>query len=488
MSQKQSVLERYPEYEAIIGIEVHTQLTTQSKIFSSSANGLSEAPNAHIDPTCAGLPGALPVVNEKVVEYALMAGCATNSEIARQCHFDRKHYFYPDLPKGYQITQDRRPICTQGHVPIRLADGTHTSIRLKRIHMEEDAGKSIHDAHQHYSYVDLNRAGTPLLEIVSEADIRSPEEARAYLKMLRLMVMQIGICTGDMEKGAFRADSNISVRKKGSSEFSTKCELKNINSFKFIGDALEYEIERQIQLHEAGKPVEQETRLWDTQERKTVAMRKKEEAADYRYFRDPDLPPLYIAESWIDDVHGQLPELPHQRYDRMQEQYGLSHEEADMFMQDPALTRYFETARRHTDSPHVIKWLLRDVIAYLKEQKMSIDTFHIRPQQLADLMNLIDEGTITTRTAREVYEVMLEEGRNPRTIVEERGLQQIQDTSELEGIIETVLSDNPQQVATYKAGKEKLFGFFVGQVMKQTGGTADPKTVQELLQHKLKQQ
>jgi len=485
VSQKQSVLERYPEYEAVIGIEVHTQLTTESKIFSSGANGTSETPNAHIDPTCAGFPGALPVVNEKVVECALMAGCATESEIARQCHFDRKHYFYPDLPKGYQITQDRRPICTSGTVPIRLADGTHKNIHLKRIHMEEDAGKSIHDAHPHKTYVDLNRAGTPLLEIVSEADIRSAQEAQAYLKMLRLMVMQCGICTGDMEKGAFRADSNISVRKKGEQEFRTKCELKNINSFKFIGDALEYEIERHIKLHEQGKPVEQETRLWNTEQRKTVAMRTKEEAADYRYFRDPDLTPIYIADSWITHVRNSLPELPYQRYDRMRETYQLGHEEADMFMQDPALARYFEEARQHTSSSHVIKWLLRDVVAYLKEHKMNITNLHIRPKQLAQLMNLIEDETITTRIAKDVFDQMLESGKDPRTIVEEQGLQQMQDTGELENVIKEVIDNNPQQVEAYKNGKEKLFGFFVGQAMKQTGGKADPQKVQELIKKHL---
>jgi len=487
VSQKQSILEQYPEYEAVIGIEVHTQLTTESKIFSSSANGPSDEPNNHVDPVCTGFPGTLPVVNEKVIEYALMAGCATDSDIARQCHFDRKHYFYPDLPKGYQITQDRRPICTQGSVPIRLADGTSKSIRLKRIHMEEDAGKSIHDAHPRKSYVDLNRAGTPLLEIVSEADIRSPQEAQAYLKILRLMVMQCGICTGDMEKGAFRADSNISVRKKGETGFNTKCELKNINSFKFIGDALEYEIERQIKLHEAGKPVEQETRLWNTEKRKTVTMRKKEEAADYRYFRDPDLPPLYITDSWIGDVQGRLPELPHQRYDRIKKAYELSHEEADMFMQDRPLANYFEQARRYTESPHLIKWLLRDVVAYLKEHKLSITEFHIRPKQLAQLMNLIEDQTITTRVAKDVFDQMLASGKDPKTIVEEQGLEQMQDTGELERIVKEVVDNNPQQVEAYKNGKEKLFGFFVGQIMKQTGGTADPQAVKEVLQKYLAQ-
>lgn len=476
-----SVLDNYPEYAINIGIEVHVQLTTNSKIFCASHNEQADQANKNICNICAGYPGVLPVLNKKVVDYAILAALATHSTITPVCAFARKHYFYPDLPKGYQTTQGTEPICTNGYVPIRLEDGTFKHINLIRIHMEEDAGKNIHASGTHESFVDLNRAGTPLLEIVSAPEITSTYQAKAYLKALHQIVTYLGICSGNMEEGAFRADTNISVRKKNDTQLGTRCELKNINSFKFIGDAIEYEIERQIDVLENGGSVTQETRLWDTAAKTSKTMRSKEEAADYRYFADPDLPYIKIDNDWIEQIKAQLPELPHDKLIRLTQQVGLSDYEAEILVDNKDIAQYFETAYALTKSKHLINWILRDLMGYLKEHKITLHECKITPELLAQLIQLLDNGTINGPAAKEVFEIMAQTGDNPATIVKTKGLEQIGSIEELEAIVRDIVAKNPQQVEQYKSGKDKMFGFFVGQAMKLTQGKGNPQIIQDLL-------
>jgi len=484
VSSTTSVLDRYPDYEATIGIEVHVQLMTESKIFCASPNYVPKDPNTHICIICAGYPGVLPVLNKKVVDHAILAGLATNCTLAEYSRFDRKHYFYPDLPKNYQITQNFEPICTNGYIPIRLEDGTIKNIRLTRIHIEEDAGKSIHAEFSNESFVDLNRAGTPLLEIVSEPDIANAYEARTYLKALRSIVQYIGVCTGNMEEGAFRADTNISVRKKGATKLGTRCELKNINSFKFISDAIEYEINRQIELLNEGGVVRQETRLWA--KNKTVTMRSKEEAADYRYFPDPDLPIIKLDEAQIDAMRQIMPELPHQKFDRFCAQQGLTPYEADILIEDLELANYFDETMRHSPSKQAINWILRDVIGYLNEYKITLKEFKITPEKLAAILDMLEKDIINNHAAKEVFTIVAQTGENPVAIVKEKGLEQIGISEELEAMIKAIVDNNPGQVAGYKSGNDRLFGFFVGEAMKQTKGKGNPKIIQDLLKKYLK--
>jgi aspartyl-tRNA(Asn)/glutamyl-tRNA(Gln) amidotransferase subunit B len=480
VKSESSVLSRYPDYEATIGIEVHAQLTTNSKIFCPCLNRIEHTPNVNICPICAGHPGVLPVLNKEVLTCAIQAGLATDSVIAEATTFARKHYFYPDLPKNYQVSQSDNPICSEGHVTITKEDGTSKNIRLIRIHMEEDAGKNIHSNYSNESYVDLNRAGTPLLEMVSYPDISDAYEAREYLKTLRLIVQYLGICTGNMEEGAFRADTNISVRKKGATKLGTKCELKNINSFKFIADAIEYEIERQIQLLESGQKVIQETRLWDVKEGKTKVMRTKEEAADYRYFNDPDLPIIKIHKETIDQIRKTLPELPKQRFEHLIKA-GLTPYEADILLNERELADFYEKAAQFTASKHLINWVLRDLMKLLKDQKIAIGESKITPRLLAELVNLLDQGIINNRAAQEVFLTMAQTGQEPQAIVKEKGLEQVGDIKELDTIIQEIVAQNPQQVAEYKAGREKVWGFFVGQAMQKTKGKGNPQLINELL-------
>ncbi|MBS1986479.1 Asp-tRNA(Asn)/Glu-tRNA(Gln) amidotransferase subunit GatB [Candidatus Dependentiae bacterium] len=479
------MLDQYPAYEVTIGIEVHVQLATQTKIFCACANEVGKEPNTNICNVCTGQPGVLPVLNKKVVDYAIAAGLATHSTIAPVCSFSRKHYFYPDLPKNYQITQGSDPICSEGNVPIRLEDGSTKRIRLMRIHMEEDAGKNIHASGSNESFVDLNRTGTPLLEIVTHPDIASTYEARTYLKALRLLVQSLGICSGNMEDGAFRADTNISVRKKGAQKLGTRCELKNINSFKFISDAIEYEIERQITLLESGGTVRQETRLWDTKEHKTIMMRSKEEAADYRYLTDPDLPLLVIDEGWIDRITHTLAELPYERFNRLMADYGLSPQEAEILLDDMPLAIYFETAYACTASKSLINWVVRDIMGYLKEHKIALAECKVTPEKLAALVALLEKGTINNHAAKQVFETVAKTGQEPAVIVKEAGLEQMDSSDELQVIILEIIAANPKVVADYKSGKDKLFGFFVGQVMQKTKGKGNPTLIQELLKKEL---
>lgn len=485
MTQKLSALDRYPSYRTDIGIEVHVQLNTASKIFCSCSNGQTDQPNAHICPICCGYPGVLPVLNKEVVVSAIKAGIATHSKIAHKSIFARKHYFYPDLPKNYQITQDKFPICVGGHITITKEDGTQKNIRLIRIHIEEDAGKNIHAAFNNTSFVDFNRTGTPLLEIVSYPDIENAEEAKAYLKALRSIVQALGISTGNMEEGSFRADTNISVRKKDSSELGTRCELKNINSFKFIGDAIEYEIERQIGVIEEGKKVTQQTLLWDTKNKVSQPMRSKEEAADYRYFPDPDLPIIEVTDAWIEEVRKNLPELPDHKVARLQSQYGLTKYEADILIEDKELANYYEQAAKHNHNKLLINWVLRDVMGYLKENKLTFATFKITPEKLASLTALIDKGTINSQAARVVFETIAVDGSEPADVVKAKGLEQIGDSAELEKIIADIVQSNPAMVTQYKSGKDKLFGFFVGQAMQKTQGKGNPVIINELLKKHL---
>ena len=482
-----SALSRYPDYEATIGIEVHVQLTTSSKIFCSCSNGSAQEANTTICQICTGRPGVLPVLNEKVIEYAVMAGLATNCTINTTNAFARKHYFYPDLPKNYQITQSDRPICTDGYVTIKREDGSNKNIRLIRIHMEEDAGKNIHSQYSDESFVDLNRTGTPLLEIVTYPDISNAHEAKAYLKALHGIVTYLGICSGNMEEGAFRADTNISVRKKGAVKLGTKCELKNINSFKFISDAIEHELERQIQLLENGGRVVQETRLWDVKAGITKTMRVKEESADYRYFDDPDLPIVFISNETIDRIQKQLPELPAQKHERLKQIYGLSDYEAEILINDPELSNYYESSAQLKQSPLTINWVLRDISAYCKEYKVSFNDCPVTPAYLAEIVELIETNTINSRTAQDVFLLCAQSQKSPKLIVKEQGLEQISDTGALETLIQEIVAAFPQQHSDYKAGKDKLFGFFVGHSMQKTKGKADPKVIQDLLKKYLAQ-
>lgn len=485
MSKRTSILDKYPDYALNIGIEVHVQLKTKSKIFCSCSNKVVKEPNTTVCNICAGHPGVLPVLNKKVVNNAILAGLATHCSIANICTFARKHYYYPDLPKGYQVTQGDVPICSDGYVPIRLEDGSEKKIRLMRIHMEEDAGKNIHASMSNESFVDLNRAGTPLLEMVTHPDITSTYEARAYLKTLRSIVQYLNICTGNMEEGAFRADTNISVRKKDSEKLGTRVELKNINSFKFIGDAIEHEIERHIKLLESGKKIKQETRLWDTKNKKSIVMRSKEEAADYRYFDEPDLPLIEINEEWISRVHSQLPELPSEKFERFVHEKNLSPYEAEILVEDRELANYFDKASSLTESKHVVNWILRDLMGYLKENKLSLIECKMTPEKLAELIELMENGTINNTAAKEVFEIVAKTGQSPTEVVEEKGLKQIGSVDELEKIVKQIIADNPDNVALYKSGKERVFGFFVGQSMKQTQGKGNPKIIQELLKKHL---
>jgi len=397
-----SVLSKFPEYESTIGIEVHVQLKTKSKIFCSCKNQFGDEPNKNVCQICTGHPGVLPVLNKKVVDFAIMAGLATNCEIAQTCKFARKHYMYPDLPKNYQITQADLPICSNGSVPIEQPDGSIKKVGLTRIHIEEDAGKNIH-ATPDESYVDLNRTGSPLLEVVSEPDICSSYEAKAYLIRLKNIVQYLGISDADMDKGSFRGDVNISVKKKNVKELGTRVELKNINSFKFITQAIEYEIERQINLIESGETVKQETRLWDTKNHKSVFMRSKEEAEDYRYLIEPDLPLIVVDDEWKENIKKQLPELPHQKLARLQKEYGLSLYESEILINDVALANYFEITAKKSNLPkQVSNWMLRNLLGYLKENKINLQEFKITPENFSNFVTEIDKGTINTATAQDV--------------------------------------------------------------------------------------
>jgi aspartyl-tRNA(Asn)/glutamyl-tRNA(Gln) amidotransferase subunit B len=475
--------------EAVIGLEVHAQLLTDSKIFCGCSTRFGSEPNANACPVCAGFPGVLPVLNKRVVEFAVRAGLATHCEIAGASRLARKNYFYPDLPKGYQISQYELPLCARGYIDIEI-NGSSKRVRLTRIHVEEDAGKTIHDMRPDASLVDLNRAGVPLLEIVSEPDLRSAEEARAYLKQLRTILQYLAICDGNMEEGSLRCDANVSVRAKESEDLGTKVEIKNLNSFKAVEKAIDYEIARQNAAIEEGGLLVQETRLWDENSETTRSMRSKESAHDYRYFPDPDLPPILIDDHWIAEIKATLPELPDQRRARFMDHYKLPAYDAELLTARKDVAEYFEAALAlHRNAKALGNWIIGDLFRVLKERKLDeqlvISRWPVQPAQLAELVNLIDDGKISGRIAKTVFGLLLDSPRSPLEIVAEQGLEQVSNSGSLDGAVDEVLARHAKQVGDYRAGNDKVFGFLVGQVMNATGGKANPKMVNEILKRKL---
>ncbi|NVM20454.1 MAG: Asp-tRNA(Asn)/Glu-tRNA(Gln) amidotransferase subunit GatB [Desulfobacterales bacterium] len=474
------------DYETVIGLEVHAQLLTNTKIFCSCSTEFGAPPNTHVCPVCLGMPGVLPVLNRKVVDYTILMALATNCTIAPESRFARKNYFYPDLPKGYQISQYELPIAEHGRLLIEV-NNHKKRIGITRIHMEEDAGKLIHHPRRPVSMVDFNRTGVPLIEIVSEPDISTPEEAGAYLRQLRAILRYLEICDGNMEEGSFRCDANVSVRPAGTDTFGTRTELKNMNSFKHVENALSYEIHRQKELVEDGMQVVQETRLWDPEKGVTVSMRGKEEAHDYRYFPDPNLVPLVIDKEWVEEIRSGLPELPDARKARFIADYGLPSYDAEVLTDSRPLADYFEECVKHFPEPKTVSnWVMVSLLAVLKGENKTIEESPISSERLAELLRLIDSGLISGKIAKTVFEEMASTGKAPETIVREKGLIQITDTDAIADVVRQVLADHAKEVSDYKAGKTKLFGFFVGQVMKATGGKANPKMVNEILKGMLR--
>lgn len=477
------------QYEVVIGLEVHVQLTTKTKIFCGCSTRFGSAPNSQTCPVCLGMPGALPVLNRQVVEYAIRTGLATNCTIAPRSIFARKNYFYPDLPKGYQISQFELPICEHGHLDIETEAGSKR-VGITRIHMEEDAGKLLHGDSpeaKNSSLVDLNRACTPLLEIVSEPDMRSADEAIAYLKKLHQIVMYLGVCDGNLEEGSFRCDANVSIRPWGQKEFGTRAELKNINSFRFIKQAIEYEVERQADLLDEGGRVVQETRLFDSATGMTRSMRGKEEAHDYRYFPDPDLVPLVVSPEWIEAVRRELPELPEAKIQRFVGDFDLNRTEAEVLAADRAMADYYDaTVAKHGNGKLCANWVMGEVQRRLNEDGIAIGDSPVTPEGLAALLARLDDSTISGKIAKTVFEEMWRTGKAADAIIEEKGLKQVTDTGAIEQIVDEVLAANADQVEEYRGGKEKVLGFLVGQVMKASRGKANPALVNELLLKKLK--
>jgi aspartyl-tRNA(Asn)/glutamyl-tRNA(Gln) amidotransferase subunit B len=472
-------------YEPVIGLEVHAQLLTKSKIFCSCSTQFGADPNTHTCPVCMGMPGVLPVLNKKVVEYTMKMALATNCKINESCNFARKNYFYPDLPKGYQISQYAQPLSENGYVDIEL-DGGKKRIGITRIHMEEDAGKLLHDEHLPSSYVDLNRTGVPLIEIVSEPDMRSAEEAAAYLRRIHEILVYLEICDGNMEEGSFRCDANVSLRPRGQTAFGIRTELKNMNSFRNVQRALEYEIKRQQYILENGQDVIQETRLWDDSQGVTQSMRGKEEAHDYRYFPDPDLVPIVIDQAWIEEVRISLPELPLEKRERFIRDYQIPPYDAGVLTSGRALADYFEEVAKISGKPKVASnWVMGDVLRFLNEEKRDVRECLILPKSLAEMILLIEDGTISGKMAKDIIVEMYKTGRPPRTIIEEKGMVQITDEDAIVNTIAEVIAANPAQLEQYRGGKEKLFGYFVGQVMKATQGKANPQLINELLRKML---
>lgn len=475
------------DYEAVIGLEVHAQLSTDSKIFATSSTRALVPPNTLTDPVTLGLPGSLPVLNKRVVEFAIKLGLATQCSIERRSVFARKHYLYPDLPKGYQISQYDKPICLNGKLEIRTKGGSKV-IGITRIHLEEDAGKNIHSDRDDCSLVDLNRAGIPLVEIVSEPDLRSAEEAGVYMRQLRQIVRYLDICDGNMEEGSLRCDANVSVRKRGEAKFGTKVEIKNLNSFRYVEKAIEYEIERQTDLIKRNEPIAQETRLWDEATSTTRSMRSKEFAEDYRYFPDPDLPPLIVDEDWIRKVRETLPELPHQAFQRFKRLYGLDDYYCELLTEEKFTAKYYDEAvSRHNNLSAVANWITTELFGRLNRDGIAMASCPVSPENLASLVALIDSGTISGKMAKMVFDEMFSSGSTPETIIEMKGLKQISDPNAIRAIVEKVLKASPEQVQAYKSGKTKMFGFFVGQIMKETEGKANPQLVNETLEKLLKE-
>lgn len=476
------------DYEVVVGLEVHTELKTRSKLFCSCSTAFGAEPNTQVCPGCSGFPGALPVLNEKAVECAIKAGLALHCDIAEDCKFDRKNYFYPDLPAAYQISQFYMPICLGGYLDIDI-DGEKSRVGITRAHLEEDAGKLVHQGDittTPFSLVDLNRSGVPLLEIVSEPDMRSARQARIYLEKLRAILLFAGVSDCKMEEGSLRCDANISVRPWGQQELGTRVEIKNLNSFRSLERAIEYEAKRQMEAIEDGEELVQETRTWDEAKGMTRSMRTKEEAHDYRYFPDADLPPLRISREWVDMVRNSMPELPEQAGQRLMDKHGLSQYDADLITQSPQTLEFFdETLKLHADAKAVSNWMMGDLTRLLNQNGIEIQDARIKPALLAKMLDLLNDGTISGKMAKTVFEEMFASGQDPQTIIKEKGLVQISDAGALQPLIDEIVNNNPKVLQDYKNGKEKAFGFFVGQIMKATRGQANPEMVNQLLRERL---
>lgn len=471
-------------YEVVIGVEVHAQLRTKTKMFCGCGTTFGRSPNSQTCPVCLGLPGTLPVINRAAVEMAVRAGLALNCTIGANNLFDRKNYFYPDLPKGYQISQYESPICEHGWIEIAVGD-SNKRVKIRRAHLEEDAGKNVHETGTSGSRVDLNRAGTPLLEIVTEPDMRSADEVVAYLKGLRDILMYLDVCDGNMDEGSFRCEPNLSLRPLGQKEFGTKVELKNINSFKFVKDAIEYEIKRQTKVLSEGGKIYQETRLWNLDRGETAVMRSKEEAHDYRYFPDPDLVPLKLDKEWIEGFRGSVPELPAARVSRLVCDYGLPEYDAGVLTVSKGIADYFEACVKLFNQPKTVSnWVMGELTRELNLSGTDVTASPVTPERLVDLLQLVEKGTISLKVAREIFPELYSSGKAPEQIVQEKGLTQVSDEGALDKIIDEVLTKNPAQVAQLKEGKQQVLGFLVGQVMKASGGKANPGKVNELLKKK----
>ncbi|MCX6174072.1 MAG: Asp-tRNA(Asn)/Glu-tRNA(Gln) amidotransferase subunit GatB [Ignavibacteriales bacterium] len=473
------------KYEAVIGLEVHAQLLTDTKIFCGCSTKFGVPPNTNVCPVCLGHPGVLPVMNKKVVEFTVLMGLATDCVINERSIFARKNYFYPDLPKGYQISQYEKPICEHGNISVESKNGSKKNIGITRIHMEEDAGKSIHDQGDS-TLIDVNRCGTPLMEIVSEPDMRTAEEASLYLTKLKQIVMYLGICDGNMEEGSLRCDANVSVRLKGEKQFGTKTEVKNMNSFRNVEKAIEFEIERQIDILEDGGKIIQQTLLWNADLNEIKPMRSKEEAHDYRYFPDPDLMPIVVDQNWKNEIAKLMPELPEKRRNRFVEQYSLPKYDSEVLTSSRELADYYEKILKVTnDYKSASNWVMTEVLKVIKEENISIKEFPVTPEKLGNLIKLINENVINGKIAKEIFPEILKTKKDPLEIIKEKNLVQITDTKEIESAINRILSSNESQVKEFLNGKEKVIGFFVGQIMKETKGKANPQIVNELLKKKL---
>ena len=473
------------KYEVIIGLEVHAQVSSNSKLFSGSATKFGAEPNSQVSLIDSAFPGMLPVINKECINQAIRTGLGLNAKINNNSVFDRKNYFYADLPQGYQISQYKNPIVGEGKVLLDMPYGSK-EIGIERLHLEQDAGKSIHDMDPTSTYVDLNRSGIALMEIVSKPDLRSPDEVNAYIKKLRTIMRYLGTCDGNMQEGSLRADVNVSVRKVGDKKLGTRCEIKNVNSIKFMQMAIEYESNRQVEMLDEGKKIDQETRLFDTKKNETRSMRSKEDAHDYRYFPDPDLLPLKIEQKLIDDLKKTLPELPDNKKERFINDYGLNSYEATVLVSEKDISDYYEEVAKLSDKKLAATWMMGDLFAMLNDKGLNISNSPISAKNFAELVRSIKSGEISGRIAKEVFEIMVESGENPKKIIESKGMKQQSDPKELEKIINEILTKNKDKVDQYKSGKEKLFGFFVGQVMKQSGGKANPQLTNEILKKLLK--
>lgn len=470
------------EYETVIGLEVHVELATKTKIFCGCSTAFGGSPNSHTCPVCTGMPGSLPVLNKQVVEYAAAVGLATNCTITQNCKFDRKNYFYPDNPQNYQISQLYLPICRNGHVDIELEDGTTKQIRIHEIHMEEDAGKLVHDEWDDVSYVDYNRSGVPLIEIVSEPDMRSAEEVIAYLDKLRLIIQYLGASDCKLQEGSMRADVNLSVREAGSEAFGTRTETKNLNSFSAIARAIEAEKNRQIDLIESGEAVVQETRRWDDNKEYSYAMRSKEDAQDYRYFPDPDLPPIHISDEWIAKIRSELPEFREEKAARYQSEFGLPEYDSQILTESRHLAALFEDVATLSGNPKkAANWFMVEVLRLVKEKGIEAEKLRFTPQHLADLLTMVDKKEVSPQNAKKVFEKVFDEDVDPVAYVEEHGLKIVEDTGLLSSTISRILDENPGPLSELLGGKEKVMGFFVGQIMKEMKGKANPASVREAL-------